>query len=363
VVDSLLSEVMKNSAIATKVRARSADFLTDEQLEHILTLKTVHEIITYLKTETPYSKILSGAQEDLHRGGLEIILRNSLFEDAASLKLFDNGEAKNFLKLVLMRGEIEAIKFRIRLIFNDRDEYSEILRRNTDAKIKNYTKLGFLTSEENPREMTFETFVEQTKGSPYYKVLHPFLVNKELRNVFSVETALDTFHVKRCFLALKRIRNKEDKKVLEELYGLEADIENIMFVLRAKFYYNLHSDKIYPYVLPRYYKIRPETIKSLVEAPSLNDAIELLNKTAYRKAFIKDANFLEESLHWFMAESFRKMFKTHAFSSAVPVIYLRLKNIEIEKIMVIVEGVRYGMKPDEIEKYMEGDRALDRDVA
>ena len=101
-----MGNVMAYSGITTKVRAMSAKLLTAEDYDTIAGLGTVTEAIEYLKDKTAYAPYVNRMDISLyHRGNVEKILYQSLFDDYSRLFRFAGMKQKTFLKLYWKRYE------------------------------------------------------------------------------------------------------------------------------------------------------------------------------------------------------------------------------------------------------------------
>ena len=104
---------MAYSGITTKVRAMSAKLLKEKDYDTIAGLGTVTEAIEYLKDKTAYAPYVERMDVSLyHRGNVEKILYQSLFDDYSRIFRFAGMEQKTFLKLYWKRYD--------QLLFEDR---------------------------------------------------------------------------------------------------------------------------------------------------------------------------------------------------------------------------------------------------
>ena len=99
-----MGNVMAYSGITTKVRAMSAKLLTEKDFEQIAGLRSVPEAIEYLKGKPAYAPYVNKMDVSLyHRGNVEKILYQSLFDDYSRIFRFAGMEQKTFLKLYWKR--------------------------------------------------------------------------------------------------------------------------------------------------------------------------------------------------------------------------------------------------------------------
>ena len=110
---------MAYSGITTKVRAMSAKLLKEKDYDTIAGLGTVTEAIEYLKDKTAYAPYVERMDVSLyHRGNVEKILYQSLFDDYSRIFRFAGMEQKTFLKLYWKRYEVDLINYCLRIVFN-----------------------------------------------------------------------------------------------------------------------------------------------------------------------------------------------------------------------------------------------------
>ena len=97
-----MGNVMAYSGITTKVRAMSAKLLAAEDYDTIAGLGTVTEAIEYLKDKTAYAPYVNRMDISLyHRGNVEKILYQSLFDDYSRTLPFCRNETEDILKIIL----------------------------------------------------------------------------------------------------------------------------------------------------------------------------------------------------------------------------------------------------------------------
>ena len=130
------------SGLTTKVRAMSGKLLAQEDFLQLGSLKSVPEVIAFLKKKPSYADFLENEDErGLHRGQAEGIIMQSLFADYSRLYRFGNMEQRRFLKGYLIRYEITFLKRVIRSVFSqdatgiDTEEYRELFELHSSIPV------------------------------------------------------------------------------------------------------------------------------------------------------------------------------------------------------------------------------------
>lgn len=104
----MAGELLQYSGLITKIRAMEGRLLTQEDYEHILEFRDVHETIAYLREQKIYGKIYGGHDEIQHRGQVEALIYNSIREDYESICRFCNPGQKNALRLYEKQLQYES---------------------------------------------------------------------------------------------------------------------------------------------------------------------------------------------------------------------------------------------------------------
>ena len=110
---------MRYSGIVTKVAAMRAKLLKPQDYEQLASMDTVTDIIEYLKQTKSYGKFITQMDESLyHRGNIEKVLIQSLYDDYTRLYRFADMQQKDFLKIFMKRYEVELVRYCLRIVFN-----------------------------------------------------------------------------------------------------------------------------------------------------------------------------------------------------------------------------------------------------
>ena len=118
-----MCSLMTYSGIVTKIRAMQAKLLTDQDFENIAGLRSVPEVIEYLKEKPAYAEDLGQMDVALyHRGNVEKVLYQSLYNDYTKIFRFAGMQQKKFLKLYWKQYEVVLINYCLRIVFKHYDK-------------------------------------------------------------------------------------------------------------------------------------------------------------------------------------------------------------------------------------------------
>ena len=276
-----MGNLLAYSGIVTKVRAMQAKLLTDEDFRNIAEMRTVIEIVGYLKEKPAYREHLKDIEETkLHRGDIEKILVQSLYSDYIRLYRFSGMEQKKFLELYLKRYEVNLINYCLRIVFNHYQKPFDLNYKKPFFDAYSNLSIDRLITSGNIGEL-----VENLKGTAYYDALKR-LEGAESPTLFDYDLALNLYYFTTMWKKRKKILKRKELEIFTRDAGTKIDLLNLQWIYRAKKYYQMLPPDIYPMLIPVHYRISLEELKVLVETPSLDEFLKEAAKTKYaRKGF------------------------------------------------------------------------------
>lgn len=338
----MIFQTIKNSAPKTKIHAMMHGRLFIKDYIELSRLSSVSEVAAFLKDKTNYKSVLNNTDiYSIQSIKLENILKLKLQEDIKSLFSFCPAKAKFILKIFIIKEDINNLKILLRYLFSENlEEY---------YKKENFTFNSFppLKKINNLSEL-----VEALKNSPYYGALKPFINFPKKQNPFEIETALDMCYNRLCRKILKKFSDKNDIKILKHSFGVQSDLEVLMFIIRLKKYYFLSPKQIYPYITPNPYILKNSDIKSMVLAQSTEEIFNIIKKTPYKTVFSKDLNFFENNVNKYILKVHRDLYRKNKNYIAYILFFIISKEIEIKNVTTIIEAIRYGLSSEESLKHL-----------
>lgn len=334
------------SGITTKVRAMESHLLTDEQFREMAELEDVRSAADYLKQQPSYSEIFSGLDDSkLHRGYLEQLLSQSEYRDFTKLYRFSNLSQRKFLDLYFMHYEIDIIKQILRHVINHQTASLDLSMFQDFFDKHSAIDLIALAEAEN-----LQDFISRLEASVYHGLLIR-LADNERVSVFDYELQLDLFYFKSIWSVKSKVLSKKEQKILDECFGCRLDLLNIQWIYRSKLYYSLSEADIYALLIPVRYRLKTPQIQQLVEAPDMNEFYQILKNTAYGRYAGADLDSnpdVEALYHQILNRIYNNTSRKYPYSIAVLDSYLYFKELEMQKIITTLEGIRYGLSANEI---------------
>ncbi len=338
---------MSGKAISAKAAAMYGKRLMPDDFSVLARKQSVAEISGYLLHDTAYSEALAGIRESLiHRGQLETLLRKELFFRYYHLCIYDFSGNDSFFRYLYGKAEIDQILLILKLI-NAGNTSKYIL--SLPAYFMDNASFDLM---ELTKVTTFNELIHALLQTPYAAVLKPFRPREgEHIDIPACETAMLRFYYERLFTFIAKHFGGSQRKSLEKLFFMQAELINLSTIYRLKEYYSKSPAEIKTHIYPYYYRLSKQRLNALTETPDGASFIKELKTTGYRE-YLSDSEFIEHFTERALYQMCRRLMRTTVYPSVALVCYMILLQTEVDNIIYIIEGVRYGMPPAEIEKLL-----------
>lgn len=345
----MISQVIINSSVNTKMHAMLRGTLKPGDYDKMVNMKSVPEAAEFLKRNPRFEKAFDNVDiENIHRGQLEARLKVLMTRDLKAFMAFTGTAAKSFLSLFAIKNETVYLKLLLRLqTSGNRESLSEAYRFEDES----FSGIDF-TALANAA--SFDDFVHALENTVYERALRSFVGSPERQNTFELEMALDIFYRNLVYRYIAKYLTGAERESVEKTFGAETDIENIMFIMRSKMYYKFKPDMIYPYVKAKNYKLSYDEITEMVEAQSDDALMSAIRRTGYGKIFEGSLAHVESRTGLYLLKLHKTMFHRNPYSVEAILYYIKFKETEIKNIIMTIEGIRYGLEPEEIKSYLIG---------
>lgn len=333
--------------LITKIRSMESDLITADDYTKISYMDSIQEFTTYLKQQSAYIKIFENYDENtLHRSQIEQLMRNGVHLAYSKIYLFANQEQRNILSILFFRYEVNILKLCLQKIFTQENDYNLLLFESF------FTKHSDLHVDLLSSSKTIEEFILHLKDSTYYHLLQK-LYNTHHSTLHDYESQLDIYYFTKVWTMIKHLPNGTNKKIVQQIYGTQIDILNILWIYRSKKYYDTDSATILISLIPIHYKLTKKNITKLIEAVSTDDFLKLLSTTYYHYLVDEFNHTAIEAIYDQQLQQLYKQLSTKHTHSMAPVLrYLYEKEKELDKLTTALECIRYRLDPNEIQRYL-----------
>lgn len=342
------NNLLSYSGITAKVKAMESNLFKKDDYTKISNLETVPEFINFLKSNPSYEPLFSGYDEgSLHRGQIEELIKNSLFDSFSRIYRFCNREQRKALIFLSFRFETNIIKYCLQHVYNQEYEYKGS---HFDDFFSKRLKVNL---EQLSTAKTIDEFINLLKDTEYYPILKA-IQNTNNPTLFDYEMQLDIYYFKKAWKLKDKYLKGDNNRAYTEILGKKVDLLNILWIYRSKKYYDIDPSKIYNYIIPISYKIKKKEITALIESNSVDELITLMKSSYYVRSYeISEVTSFENLYQTLLIKIYKSNKQKYPNSMAPVQQFLYLKGIEIDRLTTVLECIRYKLQPDEILSYVQ----------
>lgn len=340
---------LSSNAILAKARSMYSKKLKQNDYDELLKRRNISDMVAYLKSDSPYSHVLSAIKDNtVHRGQLESLLNKEYYERTSRLVRYASKSELSFYKVGVISGEITLLLNKIRIlnseIYTDFDlDIPEYLVAQASFNI-----YGLINAK------TYEDIMKLVENTPYYEVLASLKPkDDEPMDYNLLEIELKRVYFSTYVRVVKKLyRGKKQKDLLNVLYTI-IELQNITKIYRLKKYFNATPEHIKSVLFLEYSRMPKSFMEELVMSRDTAEFLRKLAESPYR-LFIDDHEFVYIEYHtdkikYNLAKRYMR------FSTDPALVYMTYSIIlmmEIDNLKHIIEGIRYGESAASIEEML-----------
>jgi len=341
----MLKARMKYGAVSAKIMAMYGKRLREDDWQRLSECKSYAEICAFLRSHRGWSQTMASLPTTPTPKVLQAAVRKRVYEDYEKLYKFLQIEDQQFLKFTAYRAEYDYILDALREkgpmeLLPKTLELTDFMRKNSSVD------LAALEQSRN-----FAEIQSAVKGSIYEKPLAELKLNPETGqpNYWETGVLLENAFFKAIFSYISGKYKGFGQKNLSKTLGMEADLLNIVSILRLQRSFPQSLEQAGELLIPISYRLKPELLYALESAKSEDEALEILRKSDFGKYLVGTDTTKIESIYYKTMEKFcRKLLKTAEPDLNTPQVYLVLKGLECEKLSRVIEAVYSGVDPKSV---------------
>ncbi len=332
------------NATVAKIMAIYGKRLNQQDYTEMINKQSVADVAEYLKKNTHYSQLLASIDTNtVHRGMLENLLKRSIFETYMRITGFEHISKQEFYNYKIIQTEISEILRCIRYINAKSDKMiSDVPIYFNDLTSFDLIGLAKIKS--------FDELLVFLKKTPYYDVLKKIVPNSDgIADVTKCETLLRTYYISRLRSSLHFKKN--DVKQMTALLDTDIDLINLINSYRLTAYFDEPEDVIEKDMLPFSGRLSEAKQKEIYSSPDSEEFIRRFSKTYYGQQMAAngyDINDLEQSAQRLRYKYAKLALKRSSSAPLSVYSFIFLLEIEVQNIISIIEGIRYGVEVNKI---------------
>ncbi len=336
------------NVVSAKVRALYGHRLMPEDYNAMLHAHSVSEVASYLKAHTGYKAALADVNEStLHRGYLETILRRCRFEQLTALSRYESMTRMPLSEAFIRFGEIRQLLLFLRLLGAGRPEayfFDMPLYFNSHSRL-NLVGLSEVRS--------YDDLCALLDGTEYARTVRQFPPDENGRIPLpETETALYTDWYREFFDRIRRYTHGEERRQLTELLSQHLNTRNVLRIYRLKQYFDRTPEQIRPYLIAPSCGMPQASLERLLQADA-GQVIPLFAQMPAGRGIPADRFAdLAQLQHHVTAYRSRHYIHYSVYPSVVLLSYMFISGAEVDDIVNIIEGIRYGLSPAQIRRLL-----------
>ncbi len=338
----IFKSLSKYSFLNAKIRSKIGRLLPEEKLESIRENFSYPELVEFLQ-KIGYIPDDSHVYSDEKL--MEFYLKENLINEIKNIYLSaSESSIKKFIQLLLAGFEVEEIKNALRVWFRYKntgiiDSGIEKLFHNNINFYIPYDKIIYCDTIEE-----IQGLLSHTPYAGYITYISKEKFNKR-KSIFYIELELDKKYYNELFSEAENL-SKSDQKIVEKFIGFEIDVNNLLWLFRYKFYYNLNPEEAFENLIgvkkdtkilqDLYLAEHPDLTKvSVFKSISSGITDRFLKQVDKETDLKKKFMLIEALLNQTLFSEVKKALSGYPFNIGVILGYIFLKKSEIKNLINI----------------------------
>lgn len=338
---------MSNNAIVAKSKAIYGGFLKKEDYINLIHKGSVGAVVSYLKTKPRYRAVFGNVNEfAVHRAQAEELVAKNVFDSYMRICRFAAGNKNGIMSFYIKKLEAEQlIKAVIAVNTGAQDEFFG------DLPPYLMEKLSF-KAEEVASAKNFRSLLSALSKTRYYKALYPVL-SVDSPDIEEAVITINCCYIRWAFTKINEEVRGKAKDRIKSFFLRKADLDNLLLCYRLRSNFITDPEEIEKLLIPYHYRLRLADIDAALRS---GDPVEALKRLFVEKKLGEKLMRKEDCPETGAAASAFRFFR-HSLAltdNETEALYSLMMLFETEAFNIyrIIEGVRYGLSPEEIEKYI-----------
>lgn len=336
------------NAVSSKVKALYGKRLTQQDFDRLSSMKTVSDIASYLRTCPGWQKALESLPPtEVRRGILEEALTSQLQDEYSRIFKFMTMEAKHFLLIFVYRIDLLHILITLRRL------QSGVSAEKPYRITEFYAKHSTVDHEALDKCEDYLGLLNAVTGSMFYEPLRGIIATDASSAPDYTRASLalqSSYYITMHRFILRNTKGDEKKTLLDEISGT-VDLMNVSNVMRVKERFPGSINSVTEILIPRFFKLKPSFFRTLYDSPDIESAMAKLRNSPYARLFSDHSFEYIDQYQMYWRYSFdKKQLLSQPPSVYTPIAYISLKRYELNRLIAIIECVRYGLPADTVEK-------------
>lgn len=336
---------MANYAVTAKSRAVSGKLLTRDEYTTLLHKTSVGAVNAFLRTHPLYAAAFAETDDSaIHRAQAEGLIERSVFDNYIRILKFHTGDKEGIMSFYIRRIETEQLIKAVIAIASGSQESFMFSFPEYVTKYICFDPMSVALARDLP---TLAAVLEHT---PYRKPLRG-LLTADSPDVNKIITTINVCYIQWAFESIEKVSDGSSRDTLKDFFLRKTDADNLLMCYRMKSAFKADADRISELLIPYHKRLRRSEIDKALRLP---DPVPTLREmfVTERVATANVSDIPEINVNVSEYRYFRHRLAVSANEVEALYSLMMLFKAESTNLFRIIEGIRYGLPPEEIEKYL-----------
>ncbi|MHA1594019.1 MAG: V-type ATPase subunit [Candidatus Baldrarchaeia archaeon] len=347
----MLREPFSYSFINAWIRAIMSRFVTIGDFERAISATTFEEAFRLIAATT-YANVLSDISPEkiLTFEEVDTRLSKHFIDTFVRILRLVPKRAEDFLMTYFKKFEFSNLKVVLRA------KHARLSREETMKYLLPTSEVEFHLLETYMDTADIESLIEHIPYRAVRKALQDALPSyKELGNTVPLEVALDKLFFSMIWDKIDKLSGIDRKEAMRHI-GLEADLQNIMTILRCKAL-NIDQNVLRQFILPSRYHFGEQIQRRCILATTIEDVLYVLLNTYYKDLIsrvkdtyekYKNITNAERLIEQYKAHEYHRTFIGYPFHIGTILSFFNLKFYETRNVRITLLGKFEGVAPERL---------------
>ncbi|MGN0907070.1 MAG: V-type ATPase subunit [Bullifex sp.] len=363
-----MDSVSRYGFINSKLRARIGKMREDGLSDRMIKASNLVEAVSYL-AGTRFGPLIKVYDETADLLAVEQAMTLAEIGRHRDIIAYLDRDTAMFVSVLLEKIETDNLKNAIRLWYSSNLSHHPMSHKASyiiREKIVSPIEWDMII---NARE--YKEIIKAVGNSPYHAALSSFSEDdiKE-RGLFDPEVMLDRLWYERLFPAMSRLSG-EDRMLVHRMYSVEADMKNILHLIRYRYLGTLSEENMRKVLIPygliwadllrdddgiyTAKEIRASATKHYSELSDLFDDLELAGEDGMSQSEVASRTLKTEAyMEKKMREETESLLRVYPFTIGTIISYLSLCRAEDDALKAILSAKYYEWSEDRIRRELNG---------
>lgn len=336
---------MANNAITAKARAVHGKFLTKDDYTNLLHRGSIPAAIAYLKTKPMYrSAFIDTDEAAIHRRQAEEIIKKNVFDNYIRISGFSSSGKDGIMSFLAKQLEAEQLIKAVSAVAHGTQSGFVTAFPDHISEYVCYDPLK-LAEAKDLAELS-----DLLTGTMYHKPLKE-LMTAQQPDVNKIITTINVCYIKWAFAQIDKSAKGKAREEVKSFFLRKVDADNLMMCYRMIRSFGYEPDRINELMIPYHRKLKPKDIDAALKTIDPVSAVrDLFVKARISTKHVSDIPEINVGLEDHRYFRHRLAVSTNEIESLYAL--MMLFKDESTNLCRIIEGIRYGLPPEETEKYL-----------